>query len=125
MSKGIIHPDNIVKAVWDFVGLLFILYQSVLSPYRICFNEPAKGGMGIFEIFQDFYFIVDIILSFNSGTYEDGSIVMLRIPITITYLKMWFWIDLIASFPYSLVLSGKEYFYVFTEYESSSEGVRR
>ena len=92
------------------MGLIFILYQGVFSPYRICFNDMATGGAAVFEIIQDFFFLLDIIVSFNTGIYENGSLVMVRAPIVNSYIRMWFWIDLIASFPYSLVLSYNDYF---------------
>lgn len=37
---------------------------------------------------------------------------MLRGSITLAYVKLWFWIDLLASFPYSLALDHADYFNV-------------
>ncbi len=105
--------------MWDLAGLIFIFYQGILSPYRICFNDLATGGVAIFEIFQDLFFILDMFVSFNTGILEDGTLVMLRVPITINYIKMWFWIDLIASFPYSLVLSYQDYFDINSFHENN------
>lgn len=92
------------------MGLIFILYQGVFSPYRICFGDNAYGGMAVFEIIQDFFFLGDIIVSFNTGIYQEGQLVMLRTPITISYAKFWLWIDLFSSFPYSMALSVEDYF---------------
>ena len=109
-SPGIIHPDNLIKAFWDIIGLVFVLYQSIFAPYRICFNDMANGGIAVFEMIQDFFFMIDILASFNTGIYKNGSIVMQRKEITMTYLKSWFCIDFVASFPYPIVISYEDYF---------------
>ena len=57
--------------------------------------------MWIFETFIDSLFLVDIIISFNTGFYKKGYLVMKRREIIINYLKTWFIIDLVASFPYT------------------------
>ena len=43
--------------------------------------------------------------NFNTGFYEKGALVMQRKHIVINYLKTWFMIDLLASFPYSWIVN--------------------
>jgi hypothetical protein len=50
---------------------------------------------------MDVVFIIDIIITFNSGYYSKGIIVMNRKKVIMGYLKSWFILDMIASFPYS------------------------
>jgi hyperpolarization activated cyclic nucleotide-gated potassium channel 2 len=57
--------------------------------------------MWIFETLIDSLFLVDIIISFNTGFYKKGYLVMKRREIIMNYLKTWFIIDLVASFPYT------------------------
>lgn len=45
--------------------------------------------------------MLDIVVSFNTGFYKKGYLVLKRKQIVLNYLKTWFLIDLIASFPYS------------------------
>jgi len=40
--------------------MLCILYQAVIVPYRLCFDDDAKGSILIFETFIDGIFITDI-----------------------------------------------------------------
>jgi hypothetical protein len=70
-------------------------------PYRLCFNDDPSGGMQVFETFIDCIFLVDIVISFNTGFYQKGYLVMKRKDIVINYIKTWFLIDLVASFPYN------------------------
>ena len=102
-AYGVFHPDQTPKAIWDVTCMLAIIYQSIVIPFRLCFNEDAVGGMYIFESIIDCIFLVDITISFNTGFYQKGYLVMKRRDIVINYMKTWFLIDLIASFPYSWV----------------------
>ena len=81
--------------------LFAILYQSILVPYRLCFNEDATGGFSVFESIIDVLFIFDIFFCFNIGFYKKGYLVMTRKDIALNYVQTWFFIDLVASFPYT------------------------
>jgi len=59
--------------------------------------------MLIFEDILDIIFMVDILFSFNTGFYKKGYLIMKRRDIIINYVKTWFLMDLLASFPYSWV----------------------
>jgi hyperpolarization activated cyclic nucleotide-gated potassium channel 2 len=48
--------------------------------------------------------MMDIIITFNTGFYKKGYLVMKRKEIIKNYLKTWFILDLFASFPYSWVM---------------------
>ena len=52
---------------------------------------------------MDVSFMIDIIVTFNTGFYKKGYLVMKRKDIVKNYLKTWFFIDLVATFPYSWV----------------------
>lgn len=75
-----------------------------MIPFRLCFNVDAAGGMLVLETIMDSCFMLDIIVTFNTGFYKKGYLVMKRKDIVKNYLKTWFLIDLVASFPYSWVL---------------------
>ena len=93
-----------MKGIWDFTGLIFIIYQSVIIPYRLCFEVDAEGSWNVMETIIDITFIIDIFVSFNTGFYKKGYLVMKRKEITKNYLKTWFVLDLLASFPYEWVI---------------------
>lgn len=55
---------------------------------------------------MDAFFMFDIVLNFNLSYYERGDLIVERKLIAINYLKLWFWIDFVAVFPYDELLSG-------------------
>ncbi len=117
-----ILPDSPWKVIWDLFGMIFIIYQGVVVPFRICFDSQASGGFAIFELMQDFFFVFDIILTANSGYYEKGDLILTRRKIIFNYLKLWFWLDVTASFPYSLLINTSDFFDISGEHSSNVKG---
>jgi hypothetical protein len=64
--------------------------------------------MGVLETIMDVAFMIDIVVTFNTGFYKKGYLVMKRKDIILNYVKTWFFLDLLASFPYSWVITGDE-----------------
>ena len=65
------------------------------------------------SIMDDIIFIfytVDIFLNFNTAVYVKGNIVFDRWVIAKAYLKVWFWIDLISTFPFYLMIEEFTFF---------------
>jgi len=68
---GVLYPDSTFKAIWDVTGLIFIIYQSIFIPYRLCFEVDAEGGFYVIETLIDVSFMFDILISFNTGFYKE------------------------------------------------------
>ncbi|KAH8867498.1 Potassium voltage-gated channel subfamily H member 6 [Schistosoma japonicum] len=129
-----IHPFTLkhygpVKAVWDWLVLLFVIYTAVFTPYAAAFLLPdAKrrrrhnDGWGrysgltsyqnplqIIDLFVDIMFIVDIFINFRT-TYVNRNDELVSHPgqIAIHYFKGWFLIDVVAAIPFDLLLFGAE-----------------
>jgi hypothetical protein len=106
-SKYLFHPEHFFKVIFDLIGFLLIIYQSFTVPFNITYNfvEPS---LKYFDYFSDIFFIIDILITFNSGIYKKGVLVMHRKTIIKTYLNGWFGFDLISSFPYSFLFDNLE-----------------
>jgi hypothetical protein len=100
-SCAIFYPDSTWKSVWDIIGIIFIVYQSVVVPFRLCFEEDSNN---IFDIIQDVYFVLDIckricailfefflVISLNTGYYQMGNLIMTREQVIKHYIKTWYW----------------------------------
>lgn len=64
--------------------------------------------MGVLESIMDVSFMIDVVVTFNTGFYKKGYLVMKRKDIIINYIKTWFILDVLASFPYSWVMDEEE-----------------
>jgi len=52
----------------------------------------------------DISFIMDIFVQFNTGFYRKGNIIYSRKEVCWNYILTWFFIDLVASFPYNYLI---------------------
>lgn len=117
------HPDAIFRRIWELINLSFILYSSgrfalnracfnanfnitflVIVPYRLAFSIDAEGGWYVFEWAIDVFFWLDIVINFLTAYKSYGRIVGNLRKIARHYAKSWFCVDLIASFPYDLLV---------------------
>ena len=86
----ILHPDNVYLSWWLMSGIAFINYQAFITPYRLCFNAPAKGVFLAVELMVNFYFIIDVVQKFFVSFYDcEGRVVRNHAWIIRKYLKGW------------------------------------
>ena len=102
----VFHPESSLIVLWDMIAMIFIIYQSIEVPFRICFDIPLKGAWNTLEFIITISFMLDILLNFNTGFYSRGSLIMNRKEIAKNYLKAWFWIDLFSTLPYTWFIDG-------------------
>lgn len=68
-----------------------------MIPLRISFEDENFDFT--FDTAVDIIFLFDIYLNFNTGFYKKGILIMEPKSILKNYLKGWFWLDFMASFP--------------------------
>jgi hyperpolarization activated cyclic nucleotide-gated potassium channel 1 len=106
----IIAPTNPLKLTWSVLMILLLVYTATIMPYRIAFEEQVFfDGFTIFEVTLDFFFLIDCFLNIFSAYYKPNGELEARFnKVSLSYLKFWFWIDLVGSFPFSLVMYANE-----------------
>jgi len=84
--------------------LLLIFFLSVTVPFRISFESDPTYDWIMLDIIIDALFSVDVMFNFFTA-YEDenGELVVNRIKIAKTYMKSWFFVDLISSIPITAI----------------------
>lgn len=103
--KFIIHPSGVFRMTWDFCALLAILHEATLLPLAICFDfEIAEVVVWVGCVF----FALDLVLSFLTGFFREGILVMRQAMIVRAYLTSWFVVDLLSTFPWHVVSSSGE-----------------
>jgi hyperpolarization activated cyclic nucleotide-gated potassium channel 2 len=84
----------------------WIVWQAIYLPFKLCFdttNLSSESLIGL-DYAIDLCFGIDMLINFNTGYYKNGVLIMNRKLIVINYMKSWFWMDLIATFPYVYVI---------------------
>lgn len=88
--------------------MTIIFYEMIMIPFRLSFaedNNPFFDALDSVDIIFNIIFLIDICLNFNTGAYIKGSLTYNRKKIFINYIKLWFWLDLLSSFPYNEVIN--------------------
>jgi len=104
----VIDPDSPLKTAWDIMTLVLVVYFAFMVPYRIGFDVPLNEGEQLLDTISDVIFIVDLIVSFRTAFKQDGIVIYDSKRMAVRYLKSWFAIDLLASFPIGWFVSGAE-----------------
>lgn len=112
------HPYSIYILFWDFVNIFLFAVFFVGIPIQLCFNVNILHEnlnfetQNIFHYFLISFYIIDVLLSCNTGHYSKGGLIRERKEILEKYVKKLFWLDLI-----SLVITITEIceFHIFPE----------
>lgn len=98
-----IHPTNKYKQIWDAFVLVMTSVVAVEIPLRIAMDLPFRGGLLFLDVFISSVFVVDLILTFFSAIYVNGTLINDPKNVAKRYLKGWFIIDLLAVLPLDLI----------------------
>jgi hypothetical protein len=113
LLTGVISPSSRMKLIWDLIVGVIIIFSVVIIPWKISFNVPSTTAWIFLDFFVDGIFLLDMIITFNTGYYEDLAneiYISDRTLIAKHYLKSWFFIDFISTIPFdylaNLISSG-------------------
>ncbi|KAF0717473.1 hypothetical protein As57867_002258, partial [Aphanomyces stellatus] len=103
-SHYVLHPQDTFVVNWQLTTALAIVYSAVMVPYRIGFDADPVGASFYMDLLVDLVFGVDIFLNFRIA-YHNSERVLIWDGRTIaaTYIKGWFFIDLISTLPIDLI----------------------
>lgn len=83
--------------------MFVLLFVAITLPYRIAFAPEKEGKLWMTINYTiDGSFVIDMILTFFTTIKDpnDDKVITDKKKIASTYLKGWFFIDLIAVFPF-------------------------
>jgi len=75
-SRNVFYPDSSFRSFWDITSFLFVLYQSIILPFKLSFDAIIPEFIIYFDVFQDAFFLMDVIMNFNTGIYKKGVLTM-------------------------------------------------
>lgn len=97
----VIHQENSWRAAWDAATALLLLYLAFSVPYTVAFSKHDDFG---FAIVQIVWFSIDIVLSFTTQYEKNGVVVSNPKWIALEYIKSYFLIDVVSTFPFDIAL---------------------
>jgi hypothetical protein len=94
------------------IQLLALLYVAYAVPLRVCFevNVTTCSSWFFVDLLVDMYFIADVFMSFRTAYWAPNGVLVTKWrPIALQYLKGWFLIDAVSSFPLNYIILGQSY----------------
>lgn len=105
MAKFITHPTSMKRFFWDVLGVMIMLYDTVIIPMQV-FDMPTSLFTFLMGKVSLAYWTLDIGLSFLVGYYVRGVLEMRPMKIAIHYALTWFPFDVvIASLDWSVQIA--------------------
>ncbi|CAD8072680.1 unnamed protein product [Paramecium sonneborni] len=100
----VLKPEDRFRIMWDLFTMLLIFFAILILPLDISFTIES-------EFFDNFnyasiaIFSLDILINFNTSYQQKGQYIIDRKLIAKNYLMAWFWIDLVSTFPFDIIIN--------------------
>ena len=107
VGKYLIRPESAYLGYWNlFIGLT-IVYCALIMPYFLAFGpDDNSNPIEIFDRILTGVYFFDFIINCNVARIRpNGTYMISRFEIIIDYLKSWMIVDIIAFFPFELLVS--------------------
>merc|ERR1711865_305806 len=102
-----IEHQGAFKLRWDWIILIFVIYNAIYVPYSVAFVETELVRVVVINYIIDALFLVDICFSFCT-TYKDetsnGIVYHPTLVFKNYFFSLRFVVDLAATFPFELLL---------------------
>ena len=102
----VFQPDDPTRVAWDTASALVMLMMIFYIPYNVSFVGPTYVYY-VFDWFLTVFFTVDICLSFVTAYEHKGRTVTDPSKIARHYLRTFFLLDVVATFPMDIALAGR------------------
>ena len=109
----LINPDSRFKNIWDIFILIILVALLIFLPIRLAFEPIAYEKLTIdqvhiIDILIDIFFFIDIIINFLTFYIDKfGVKITDRKKIAKRYIKSWFLLDVISTFPFHLIINDR------------------
>ena len=109
----VFDPDNNrVLTIWQLIIFAFVVTSALVVPLMVAFESDmtasARASLNTMDTVFDVAFIFDILVSMNIAFRKDGFLIKVRSLIVAHYLRTWFALDFVSSFPLSWFLPKEE-----------------
>jgi len=111
IATGIFHPYSTPRLAWDMYIVFLLIYTALMVPFALAFQaavcgEDADIGSTVLLWLVDCCFWIDILLNFRTAILDPNADNLTQMQlvsdskiIAKTYLKGWFWLDVMGSVP--------------------------
>jgi hypothetical protein len=97
-------PTALFRQRWDILIISLVLYNVMVIPMELGLALKTNTAWTAFDYFVDVLFALDIVFNFHTGHLdEQNKLIMDPKMIAKRYIKSWFFLDILATFPFELL----------------------
>ena len=86
------HPAGLFRTVWNMIVAICVLYDLIVIPLY-AFNLPTSVALTVFGWAIMLFWNLDFVISFRTGYYDQGALVMSPVRVALHYAKTWLLFD--------------------------------
>eukprot|EP00873_Tetraselmis_striata_P021207 jgi/Tetstr1/441471/TSEL_003114.t1 len=101
-TSFILNPNTRIFNFWWQLTVLLVYWNLFQVPFTVAF-EGEDGWKDVVVWIVDMLFFADIFVNLSSPIYIHGQQITDRVTIAKNYLKLEFWIDILASVPFDRI----------------------
>jgi len=87
LQRLVVHPETRLRVLWVLFGSCLLCYDMIALPLQLASIWEAEQSMQVSCLA---FWVADVLLSFFTGFYKDGVVVMALGPSARAYMKGWF-----------------------------------
>jgi len=105
---GVLSPVGSTRLSWDGLASAVLLFDTWVTLFELVYlvDHGTGGPLNAVHWSIVAFFALDLVLNFCTGYITEDKIVMSRKKSVSKYLRGWFWVDFIATFPLDMIISG-------------------
>lgn len=105
LGRFLISPYDPRYRAWETFLIVLVIYSAWVSPFEFGFIEEQKGGLFVADLIVDFFFAIDIIMTFCVPYLDRRTYLLVhrRESIAKRYICTWFLFDVCSTVPFEAV----------------------
>lgn len=105
-DRCMISPVSKTRLLWDCIAALVLLVDLWMTPFELVYVDAAAAPQEFTTVnwIITLFWMTDIMLNFTTGYIERDVLVLKRCMSIRKYLSCWFFVDLLATVPFDLIL---------------------
>ena len=108
VSSGLmVEPNSHRYEMWMIAMVCLVTVSLILVPIDVAFSLSTRGvAVFVVQCAIDVCFLADLGLGFRTALVDQRNFYTIKRPnvIALTYLRGWFWLDLISALPIDLIM---------------------
>ena len=107
---GLFHPNGKLVNYQECISAVAVLYSIFEVPFEIAFLRRINIIIYVLEILITSIFLIQILMNLNLtfiDPVDKRLLVTSRYKIVKRYLSFWFWIDILSTIPFQLIIGSE------------------